>query len=133
MVSSPASTIDDGPTLSGATTPSEGGRSRKNSASGGEKEKRKKKFRKSWSGGAAKAGSGDSAGGREASMGSSGSGSGSEGMSATAIAVADSKKKVDYSLGTQNDIVGIVMLEIQGADDLPRLKNSEIVLFPSLH
>jgi phosphatidylserine decarboxylase len=34
------------------------------------------------------------------------------------------QKKVNYSLGAANDIVGIVMLEIQRADDLPRLKNS---------
>ncbi|KAG2141147.1 phosphatidylserine decarboxylase-domain-containing protein [Suillus bovinus] len=34
-------------------------------------------------------------------------------------------KKVDYNFSTSNsnDIVGIVMLEIQGATDLPRLKN----------
>jgi len=44
------------------------------------------------------------------------SGSGAEG---------GARKKVDYSLGTANDIVGIVMLEIQSADDLPRLKNSK--------
>ncbi|KAG1727715.1 phosphatidylserine decarboxylase-domain-containing protein [Suillus lakei] len=36
-----------------------------------------------------------------------------------------SSKKVDYnfSAANSNDIVGIVMLEIQGATDLPRLKN----------
>ena len=37
-----------------------------------------------------------------------------------------SNKKADYNFSTaqSNDIVGIVMLEIQGASDLPRLKNS---------
>jgi phosphatidylserine decarboxylase len=35
------------------------------------------------------------------------------------------RKKMDYSLGTVNDIVGIVMLETQSADDLPRLKNNK--------
>lgn len=36
-----------------------------------------------------------------------------------------SSKKIDYNFSTanSNDIVGIVMLEIQGATDLPRLKN----------
>ncbi|KAF8994050.1 phosphatidylserine decarboxylase-domain-containing protein [Cyathus striatus] len=33
------------------------------------------------------------------------------------------KKKREYAFGGGNDIVGIVMLEIQGAEDLPRLKN----------
>lgn len=38
-------------------------------------------------------------------------------------------KKASYSLGGGgNDIVGIVMLEIQGAEDLPRLKNSKFLL-----
>ncbi|KIJ60324.1 hypothetical protein HYDPIDRAFT_177428 [Hydnomerulius pinastri MD-312] len=32
-------------------------------------------------------------------------------------------KRVDYNFSAANDIVGIVMLEIQGATDLPRLKN----------
>ncbi|KAL0953106.1 hypothetical protein HGRIS_004377 [Hohenbuehelia grisea] len=44
------------------------------------------------------------------------------GKSSTSIAAA-AKKKGDYSLEAANDIVGIVMLEIQSADDLPRLKN----------
>lgn len=34
-------------------------------------------------------------------------------------------KSADYNFSAANDIVGIVMLEIQGATDLPRLKNSE--------
>jgi phosphatidylserine decarboxylase len=34
------------------------------------------------------------------------------------------KKSTDgYSLNSGNDILGIVMLEIQGAEDLPKLKN----------
>lgn len=38
-------------------------------------------------------------------------------------------KKVDYNFSAANDIMGIVMLEIQGATDLPRLKNSMWCLF----
>lgn len=34
-------------------------------------------------------------------------------------------KKTDYNFSAANDILGIVMLEIQSAVDLPRLKNSE--------
>lgn len=34
------------------------------------------------------------------------------------------RKKDGYSFGGENDIVGIVMLEIKSAEDLPRLKNS---------
>ena len=34
-------------------------------------------------------------------------------------------KKTDYNFSAANDIIGIVMLEIQSAADLPRLKNSE--------
>lgn len=34
-------------------------------------------------------------------------------------------KNAGYNFSAANDIVGIVMLEIQGATDLPRLKNSE--------
>lgn len=41
------------------------------------------------------------------------------------------QKKTDYNFSTENDIHGIVMLEIQGATDLPRLKNSELAFaFP---
>jgi phosphatidylserine decarboxylase len=32
--------------------------------------------------------------------------------------------KAGYNFSTENDIKGIVMLEIQGATDLPHLKNS---------
>lgn len=37
------------------------------------------------------------------------------------------KKEFDsnYQISSNNDIVGIVMLEIQGAEDLPKLKNSK--------
>lgn len=33
-------------------------------------------------------------------------------------------KNKDYNFSAANDIMGIVMLEIQGAKDLPKLKNS---------
>lgn len=39
------------------------------------------------------------------------------------------QKKADYNFSTKNDIQGIVMLEIHGATDLPRLKNSASILF----
>lgn len=35
-----------------------------------------------------------------------------------------SAKKIEYNLSTSNDILGIVMLEINSAEDLPKLKNS---------
>lgn len=79
-------------------------------------QKEKKKFRKSWGG----SGSGAPAG----VGGSSGSGSGSGSDNGPTVGAASVKKKVDYSLEAANDIVGIVMLEIQSAEDLPRLKNS---------
>ncbi|KAJ8088230.1 phosphatidylserine decarboxylase [Marasmius tenuissimus] len=37
--------------------------------------------------------------------------------------VRKEKRRAEFSLGGENDILGIVMLEIQSADDLPRLKN----------
>jgi phosphatidylserine decarboxylase len=42
-----------------------------------------------------------------------------------------SSKKPDYNFSAENDIVGIVMLEIRGASDLPKLKNSALPLFLS--
>jgi hypothetical protein len=43
---------------------------------------------------------------------------------------AGRRRKSDFEFkGGANDIVGIVMLEIQGADDLPRLANSECFFF----
>ena len=48
---------------------------------------------------------------------------------------AGKRRKSDFEFkGGANDIVGIVMLEIQGADDFPRLANSElfILLFFSI-
>ena len=42
-------------------------------------------------------------------------------------------KKKDYNFSTENDIQGIVMLEIQNAVDLPRLKNSEYTMFLPLY
>ncbi|KAJ8488862.1 hypothetical protein ONZ45_g13809 [Pleurotus djamor] len=42
------------------------------------------------------------------------------------------KSTGEYSLGAENDIVGIVMLEIQKAEDLPRLKNMTRTGNPSL-
>lgn len=38
-----------------------------------------------------------------------------------------SNKSAVYNFSAANDIVGIVMLEIRGATDLPKLKNSEWV------
>lgn len=35
-----------------------------------------------------------------------------------------SAKNTDYNLGGNNDILGIVMLEVKNASDLPKLKNS---------
>jgi len=40
------------------------------------------------------------------------------------------KSKEPYSLEAGNDIVGIVMLEIQSVEDLPKLRNSMCPLFP---
>jgi phosphatidylserine decarboxylase len=34
-------------------------------------------------------------------------------------------KNTDYSFAASNDIIGIVMLEIKGATDLPKVKNSK--------
>ena len=39
------------------------------------------------------------------------------------------RKKGGYSLNSENDILGIVMLEIKGAQDLPKLKNSKCSQF----
>jgi phosphatidylserine decarboxylase len=40
------------------------------------------------------------------------------------------RTKSDFEFkGGTNDIVGLVMLEIQGADDLPRLANSAFFFF----
>lgn len=41
-----------------------------------------------------------------------------------------SSKNTDYSFAASNDILGIVLLEIQGAKDLPKLKNSK---YPATH
>ncbi|KAF8881364.1 phosphatidylserine decarboxylase-domain-containing protein [Infundibulicybe gibba] len=71
-----------------------------------EKEK-KKMFRKSWSPGSGSLSSSSSI--------TPSSGAGSPG--------SPGKDGAGYSLETANDIVGIVMLEIQRAEDLPRLKN----------
>ncbi|TFK32508.1 phosphatidylserine decarboxylase-domain-containing protein [Crucibulum laeve] len=74
----------------------------------GEKEK-KRLFRKSWSASGSSAGSGS---GDSVPAGASGENN-----------VGIGKNAVGYEFGASNDIVGIVMLEIQKADDLPRLKN----------
>jgi phosphatidylserine decarboxylase len=37
----------------------------------------------------------------------------------------------DYNFSAENDIVGIVMLEIRGASDLPKLKNCAFLWLPS--
>jgi phosphatidylserine decarboxylase len=34
------------------------------------------------------------------------------------------KRKADYNFSMENDILGIVILEILGATDLPKIKNS---------
>ena len=39
------------------------------------------------------------------------------------------KKEVGYEFKGSNDIVGIVMLEIQGAEDLPKISNSKFFGF----
>lgn len=44
----------------------------------------------------------------------------------------DGKGKGEFNFSPENDILGIVMLEIQGATDLPRLKNSTCPSFPFL-
>jgi hypothetical protein len=38
-----------------------------------------------------------------------------------------SSKPVSYNLGTHNDVLGIVMIEIEGATDLPKLPNSALL------
>jgi hypothetical protein len=40
------------------------------------------------------------------------------------------KKRGDYNFSTENDIQGIVMLEILGATDLPKIKNSAFPTYP---
>ncbi|KAF8629477.1 hypothetical protein AX15_003424 [Amanita polypyramis BW_CC] len=58
--------------------------------------------------------------------GAQGGASGSDGSSAAAphlTPTAASKDKKDFMFKASNDIVGIVMLEIVGAENLPRLKN----------
>ncbi|KAK7042929.1 phosphatidylserine decarboxylase [Paramarasmius palmivorus] len=91
------------------------------------KEEKKKGFRKSW-GSRRTSGTIPVAGSeRSASEGSSGSGSGGSSGNERAGRRKErkdrSRRKSEYSFGGQNDIVGIVMLEIQSASDLPRLKN----------
>lgn len=44
--------------------------------------------------------------------------------SAFGVGVESRKGKEGYSLEAGNDIVGIVMLEIQRVEDLPKLRNS---------
>ena len=54
------------------------------------------------------------------------------GASTAAIATLGAGKRRESDLEFQegaNDIAGIVMLEIQGADDLPRLANSPFFYF----
>ncbi|KAF9461635.1 phosphatidylserine decarboxylase-domain-containing protein [Collybia nuda] len=93
----------------------------------GKKEKKGKRFRKSWGAGSPALSpspvaqeSGESGGSGHESR--SPSGSGSDNVRAEGVKKGR-KKKVEYSLDAGNDIVGIVMLEIQSAEDLPRLKN----------
>jgi phosphatidylserine decarboxylase len=37
-----------------------------------------------------------------------------------------SAKKAEYNFSAGNDILGIVMLEVNGGEDLPKLKNSSL-------
>jgi len=80
----------------------------------------RKKFGRSWS-------SGSGSGNGTASPSGSGSGSDSGAISRPAIpalSTGGKRKKSDFEFKGTNDILGIVMLEIQSADDLPRLANS---------
>ncbi|ESK89527.1 phosphatidylserine decarboxylase [Moniliophthora roreri MCA 2997] len=91
------------------------------------REEKKKRFRKSW-GSRRTSGNIPTVGSeRTASESSSGSGSGGSSGNERAERRKErkerSRRKSEYSFGGQNDIVGIVMLEIQSASDLPRLKN----------
>jgi phosphatidylserine decarboxylase len=61
---------------------------------------------------------------------SSGSGSTSNGNESTNISSA--KRESGYKFQGENDIVGIVLLEIQSASDLPRLLNSAFLTSFSL-
>ncbi|KAF8160416.1 hypothetical protein BJ912DRAFT_1035445 [Pholiota molesta] len=61
---------------------------------------------------------------RKFAQGGAGSGSGmGMGAPSAGIAMIGRRRKSDYEFKGANDIVGIVMLEIQSADDLPRLAN----------
>ena len=40
------------------------------------------------------------------------------------------KKRGDFNFSTENDIQGIVMLDIFGATDLPKIKNSAFPTYP---
>ena len=42
-----------------------------------------------------------------------------------------SSMPASYNLGTQNDVLGIVMIEIENATDLPKLPNSALLYFKS--
>ncbi|EEB93365.1 hypothetical protein MPER_07987, partial [Moniliophthora perniciosa FA553] len=93
------------------------------------KEEKKKRFRKSWgsrrpSGNVPTVGTERTASESSGGSGSGGS-SGNERTERRKERKERSRRKSEYSFGAQNDIVGIVMLEIQNASDLPRLKNSE--------
>jgi len=52
----------------------------------------------------------------------------SPGGMATRVAMARTKSNFNFK-GSENDIVSLVMLEIQGVDDLPRLANSTRFFF----
>ncbi|KAF8624424.1 hypothetical protein AX17_007133 [Amanita inopinata Kibby_2008] len=115
-----AGATSDGLTPLSATTPgtSIGGSATDVEEKG--KDKKKRRFRRRWN----SASNAPLSPGLEPSGGSA-SGSGNEsavGLSATAPVTA-AKGKKDFMFEAGNDIVGIVMLEIQGAEDLPRLKN----------
>ncbi|KAF4622347.1 hypothetical protein D9613_009567 [Agrocybe pediades] len=76
----------------------------------------RKKFGRSWS---------SSSGSGNGTVSPSGSASGSDSgiVQRPAVTARGKRKKSDFEFKGTNDILGIVMLEIQSADDLPRLAN----------
>jgi len=92
----------------------------------------RKKFGRSWSsGGGVSSGSGASSGNETPVTPGGTTPTPSTSLSTTSLG-AGKRLKSDYEFKGTNDIVGIVMLEIQGADDLPRLANSEFIFLSML-
>ena len=108
--------------------PSPGARDAKKNSERSKSVERRKKFGRSWS---------SSSGGGGGGGASSGSDTGA--VHAEGVPVGPSspsvetgsrmgwRRKSDFEFKGANDIVGIVMLEIQSADDLPRLANSKFL------